>query len=42
MLPPVLLDWLPKMLPEFVLEPKPGDAEARLDKLNRHGVALII
>lgn len=34
--PPVLLDW-PKMLPEvFVFDPKPGDAEGELERLDRY------
>jgi hypothetical protein len=43
MLAPVLPDWPPpKMLPVFVLEPKPGDAEGELDMFDRRGASLVV
>jgi hypothetical protein len=41
MLAPVLPDWPPKMLPVFVLEPNPGDAEGELDRFGRRGASLV-
>lgn len=39
---PVLLFAPPKMLPPvFVLEPKPEDAEGKLDMFELHGAALV-
>lgn len=42
MLAPVLPAWPPKMLPELVLAPKPGNAEGELDMLDRRGAALVV